>query len=66
MQFYVIAYDTARPANRAETLLLISVIRNPTTPSFADGQLEFSVFENVLIGFTINQIEASDDDGVSI
>ena len=56
-QLYVAAYDTAQPENKAKTLLTITVLRNPGTPSFGVSDVQLNVFENETVGFTIYQLQ---------
>jgi hypothetical protein len=65
LQLYLAVYDNARPGNRAVTALIITVLRNPGTPSFGANEIQLNVLENQPIGFTINQLTATDTDNVS-
>ncbi|KAH3862863.1 hypothetical protein DPMN_025838 [Dreissena polymorpha] len=59
---YLVAYDSARSANQASALLLITVERNPSSPRFVNPTLSFTVNEREPIGFRINQLTATDLD----
>ena len=52
---YLHSYMLLRLANKAETLVTISVLCNSGTPSFGESnvQLNFLFFENEPIGFTV-------------
>ncbi|WAQ95973.1 FAT4-like protein, partial [Mya arenaria] len=64
-QLYLEAYDSARPNNRAQELLLITVDRNPNAPIFSGNtdRVTYTINEKEPIGFSIGAVVATDADG---
>ena len=66
-QLYLEGYDSARPNNRAQALLQVSVNRNPAQPSFpgSGASYDFTILESEAVGYRIFSFSATDSDGVS-
>ena len=66
LQLGLLAYDTAYPTQIAYTNITINVNRNPNAPVFTAQNYERTVTEDYQLGFSLVQLETSDNDGVSI
>ena len=61
----IVAYRQSDPAQYAEAIVRITVIRNPSSPQFAHGPLVFSVNADVDTLTLVGRVNATDDDQVS-
>ncbi|WAQ96421.1 FAT4-like protein [Mya arenaria] len=65
LQLELLAYDSAMPSQVAYTNITISVTRNPTAPVFTTQDYERTITENFVLGYSLVQIFAEDDDNAS-
>ena len=65
-QLGLIAFDDAYPLQTAITNITISVNRNPNAPVFNPQVYTRSISEDYTLGFSLVQVEVSDDDGVGV
>ena len=59
-------HDSAKPDNFAETSVTIPVRRNVHAPSFLSQTYAQTIFENLAVGSSVLQVNATDDDNVSV
>ena len=59
------AYDSANPAQKATALVTIAVTRNENAPRFRQNKYTLSMVETAALGTSVQQVEATDADGVS-
>ena len=59
------AYDSANPAQKATALVTIAVTRNENAPRFRQNRYTLSMVETAALGTSVQQVEATDADGVS-
>lgn len=65
-QLQLVAYDIAYPQDRAFTNLTVNVNRNPARPRFIQTSYSRRISEDYALGVSLVQINATDDDSVSI
>ena len=63
-QIRIAAYDSAFPDTRSMENVLVTVVRNPSAPSFEQPSYTTSITESFPPGENIFQVMASDPDGV--
>lgn len=64
-QLRLTAHDTRYPNNRATATVTISVTRNLNSPRFI-GIYSETILDSVPLGYQVLQVNATDDDNVSI
>ena len=64
-QLRIVAYDSANPAQKATALVTIAVTRNENAPRFRQNRYTLSMVETAALGSSVQQVEATDADGVS-
>ena len=65
-QVALIAYDTTYPNNIATATATIFVDRNPNGPLFNPSIYQRSLVEDIAIGSSVVNVNATDADGVSV
>lgn len=65
LQLRLTAHDTRYPNNRATATVTISVTRNLNSPRFI-GIYSETILDSVPLGYQVLQVNATDDDNVSI
>ncbi len=64
LQLRIVAYDSANPNQKATALVTIAVTRNENEPRFSDRRYTVDAVETAALGTSIQQVEATDADGV--
>ena len=62
----MVAYDSANPAQKAETVVTVTVARNEFGPRFSSNQYDAEANESFQLGDYIAQVNATDRDMVKL
>ncbi len=62
----MVAFDSMFPDNTAIADVTVNVVRNPSLPTFEQTRYTKSISESFPVGDIIQQVKATDADGVKI